>query len=121
MNKMSCFAEKRETWVAKQNVVLWKFRGDNEESCITENYETGTKFYVRYWLLQTVVGYRIYSLEKVKKSKTSTTFTGSLRLNSVVEVTVVLQASSISIESILKILTNKNLGILEKLPRWNQR
>ena len=45
---MSCFAEKRETWVAKQNVVLWKIRGDKEESCITENYESGTKFYVRY-------------------------------------------------------------------------
>ena len=45
---MSCCYEKRETWVAKQNVTLWKFRGEKEESCITENFESGTKFYVRY-------------------------------------------------------------------------
>ena len=31
--------------MAKQNVVLWKYRGEKEE---TENFEAGTKFVVRY-------------------------------------------------------------------------
>ena len=43
--RMNCCKEKRETWVAKQNVVLWKYRGEKEE---TENFESGTKFHVRY-------------------------------------------------------------------------
>ena len=118
---MNCCKEKRETWVAKQNVVLWKYRGEKEE---TENFEPGTKFHVRYKPLanrNTIGNKTLIFLEKVKKSKTITLSTGSLKQRSAVEVTVDLPASSISIENILIILTNKSPGTLEKSPGWNQR
>ena len=60
-------------------------------------------------------------LERVKKSKTATPSTGSLKQRSVVEVTVGLPASSISIDKFLIILSNKSPGTLEKSPGWNQR
>ena len=75
-----------------------------------------------YWQLENTIGHKtLIFLEKVKKSKTITTSTGSLKQRSVVEVTVGLPASSISIDKFLIILSNKSPGTLEKSPGWNQR